>query len=329
MVNRYQEAMKDINEEILDCPNYQNNGKCSGDLTHIEDSDYRHGPQIAYIGSKYGESEPRILFTRLNPPWYSNLSFFGNKESIELYKSENPDCTITDIHSAYLEGWKSRDGKNYRGIQDAGTVTGHPNTENLTPKELDDRRKKPLYGIQIIMQEMIEEKIFRNGEPLDFCAINNIIKCSGRGENYNPKESMERNCSFYEKEFQVLDPQILVVMGNETSRIIKKRFEEGKISYRTSENKLILYWELPHPRFRKRKGGWKGKSSFPSKQFPHYLQANPLDREFTVEKMRIYYDKDYLSILFNYVLWLVSMVKQYPNIPTDLGNAFKKCINVR
>ena len=297
------EEFERLNEKILSCPNYLKVGGCE-DVTDVSSFNYKHGPELAYVGTKYGQpNTPRILFTRLNCPWY-NFGWFGTKESIQDFKSANPDCNFNDIQMAYLQGWKNSK-KYYRGLQDAGTVIGYSNQRAECNQY---QRNTPKYGIQLIMKEMISEGIFPNADenPLYYCAINNLIKCSGsgKGEKSHPTKLMAKFCNYYQQELKILKPHVLVVMGGDTHKLIKKRFKNNflldkSLTYLTINGNKILYWRILHPT-------GQGKNTWVGKGVEHLTKDNGFQREFTEVERKRYYKIE----LFYYVLRLVQEVKK-------------------
>ena len=185
-MNKYQKSIYELGEKVFNCPHFEKECKPEIKLTS---SNYKHGPELSFVGSKYGQGI-RILFTRLNPIWPKDKGYFGSKESISMYIQDNPKCSIEDIYNHILKGWKYKE-RVFWGMQDAGTVTGYSN-QRLSRSE--KYRKNPKYGIQLIMDEMIKAKIFPKTEnTLDYCAINNVIKCAGSLKNSNPGENMKNH----------------------------------------------------------------------------------------------------------------------------------------
>jgi hypothetical protein len=215
---------------------------------------YKHGPEISYVGPKYGQSGcPRILFTRLNPTWNADIGWFGTLESISEYRLNHPDPDPSEIFDCYLKGWTNR-GKTYRGLWDAGTVTGHSNKSTLTGEE---KRNNPRYGIQLIMEAMLKKGVFPkhiNSSLLEFCAINNVVKCSGAEKNWNPSSSMYNNCTYYIKELDILQPHVLVVFGDKTDGYIRSKYQ-NIFKTRNNGNEVIClssgieckYFKFLHP----------------------------------------------------------------------------------
>lgn len=263
----YQQAILEVGEKILDCSKFSPNvtdDSCRPELADVSKSLYKHGPEITYVGRKYGKSGyPKILFSRLNPTWNDNIGWFGTLESIDEYRRANPVADTSEIFDCYLNGW-AHTKKTYRGLKDAGTVTGHDN-RNLSPS-LEERRRKPLYGIQLILEQMVSLGVFpsEGTSALEFCAINNVVKCAGALESWNPSSLMFKNCNYYIEELKILDPDVLVVFGDAAESYLRKKF--GKALFKAGINSKIFlspdfycrYFKFLHP-LGQGKGSWRGR----------------------------------------------------------------------
>jgi len=193
----------DYQKEILDNYNEDEGIKwchrCNSELPKNTEGYFERGPEIAYVGEQYGRSGcPKILFTRLNPIKEKKTGgnfFFGSRKSLEEYLKQQSKADVKKLFQKYLDGWDSHT-KKYIGLCGAGTITGHPNKSKL-PDE--DKQKHLRYGIQFIMNKMIEKKVFDKpkSSPLEFCAINNVIKCAGKKRASNPGGVMFKTCNFY------------------------------------------------------------------------------------------------------------------------------------
>ena len=248
----YQKRILTFGEKILDCPHYQEGGACRSKLADVSNGVYKHGPEIGFVGDRYGQSNsPRILFTRLNPTWNNNIGWFGTRESVTEYRRQYPDANAADVFRCYLKGWKIGN-KVYRGMWDAGTVTGHPIKSNRPALE---KRSSPRYGIQAIMDEMIRAGVFpkTDDSPLQYCAINNVVKCSGSLRNWNPSNCMYRNCNYYGGEIDILTPHIVVAFGNDSDTYLKSKLRDrfatsgNKFELKLSTSGRCLYFKFPHP----------------------------------------------------------------------------------
>ena len=259
----YQERFLAFDERILSCAHYDVGGDCHRELADVSGGEYRHGPEIGFVGERYGHTDwPRILFTRLNPIWSADTGFFGTLESLVEYRNKRPDASAKELFQRYLKGWENG-SRVYRGLWDFGTVTGRPNASRL-PGEL--KRSTPSYGIQVIMEQMTRAGVFpRSDQPqLEFCAINNVVKCAGSLPKWNPSSTMYEKCNYYQDELEILKPHIIVVFGNDADRYLRAKLS-GRFSSRSSSNTLklstgtqVLYFKFPHP-LGPGKHTWKGK----------------------------------------------------------------------
>jgi hypothetical protein len=242
---------------VFPCSELQNECKTElRDLKHI----YKHGPELSFVGKKYGVGQsPKILFSRLNPIWQYDIGDFCTKESIELY--EKHSSSSDDIFEKMIYGWKYKN-QIFRGLKDAGTVLGHVNkkhAKNVSSENFEifgsSIFQNPNYGVLWIIQKLIEKKVFTEMAdcPLDHCSINNIIKCAGHLKNANPTTIMKKKCKYYCFEIDILEPDIIIAMGNDTHNYINNNFKiyqkSNGVSYlRSNFNSLeIQYWNLCHP----------------------------------------------------------------------------------
>ena len=259
----YQERLLAFGERILSCAHYDTDGACHRELADVSGGEYKHGPEIGFAGESYGHTElPRILFTRLNPIWSADIGFFGTLESLAEYRNEHPDANAKELFLRYMRGWKNS-SRVYRGLCDVGTVTGHPNASRLPGEQ---KRRKPRYGIQVIMEQMTKAGVFPQSDQsqLEFCAINNVVKCAGSLPKWNPSSTMYKNCCYYQDELDVLKPHILVVFGNDADRYLRSKLS-GRFSSSPNSNTLklstgeqVLYFKFPHP-LGPGKTTWQGK----------------------------------------------------------------------
>lgn len=313
----YQDKLLAYGNEIFNCPHFR--GTCQEELADVSIGLYKHGPEISFVGERYGQPGTlRILFTRLNPTWNSDIGWFGTRESVTEYQIQHPEAVARNIFQRYLRGW-NHGNKVYRGIWDAGTVTGHPNKSSL-PGE--NKRKSPRYGIQLILEEMIRAGVFpvTDGSPLQFCAINNVVKCAGSLKNWNPSNSMYRNCNYYEKELDILAPHLVVAFGKDTDSYLR-----AKLGDRFSKvgNKILLallggtncrYFPFLHP-LGQGKSTWLGMDVLNLRPAPYIArELGPKEKE----QFKAGPKGSSTSTLFNYTLHLVSEAKRLnENIITD------------
>ncbi len=313
----YQEKLLALGDEkIFSCQN------CREELCKPEGR-YQHGPEIAYVGEKYGLSGlPRILFTRMNPTWNSNTGWFGTRESVEEYRLQNQDADAREVFHHYLTGWNP-DGKEFRGMWDAGTVTGRGNPKvgcagtvtgdrHHNDSKREERRRHPHYGILLIMQEMIRLKVFPDSDsPLEFCAINNAVKCAGKKESYNPTGLMYKNCNWYREELQILKPHMLVAFSGATDMYLrgKNRFAvQGNQTMLLLESGECSYYHFPYPSQRARLW-WKGPDVCHPDPHPDFnRKLGPMEEE--QFKAGSCLAERTTSILFKYTLHLVSQAKR-------------------
>lgn len=297
----YQDDLLALGSEIFRCPHCRDGGACQRELADVSNSPYKHGPEMSFVGESYGQPGlPRILFTRLNPTWDEDIGWFGTRESIEEYRLQNPDADARDIFRCCLKGWSCA-GKDFRGMRDAGTVTGHPNQSRLRGEE---KRRSPRYGIQLILEEMIRAEVFPapDDSPLQFCAINNLVKCAGRKRNGKPSasglpaHSMYASCkSYYNKELHILAPHVLVVFG-----------DKAKTHLKLPSGAKCLYFPFPHP-LPPGKWTWRGDD------VSHVRPAPDVDRESEPrdeERFKAGPDGSSTSTLFKYTLYLVGEAKR-------------------
>jgi len=307
----YQERLLALGEDVFHCPNYAVGGACRGELADVSGGLYRHGPEISFVGESYGQSgTPRILFTRLNPTWNKDIGWFGTLESVREYRRQYPDAGAREIFESYMKGWE-HGTKQYRGMWDAGTVTGHRNQSRLSG---DEKRRRPRYGIQVIMEEMIRHAVFPKAadSPLQYCAINNVVKCAGSLPKWNPSTSMCRDCNYYEKEIDILAPHILVAFGKATDRYLTRKLSErftkvaNHTTLRLSSGAECLYFVFPHPT-------GQGKNTWRGNDVRHLHPDPDIDREpgpKEKEQFKCGPRGGGTSILFKYILYLVSEARR-------------------
>lgn len=248
----YQERLLAFDERILSCSHYDAGGDCHKELADVSGGKYRHGPEIGFVGESYGHTDlPRILFTRLNPIWSAAIGFFGTSESLVEYRNIRPSASAKELFQCYMKGWKNG-SRVYRGLCDVGTVTGHPNASRL-PGKL--KRRTPRYGIQVIMEQMTRAGVFPQSDQsqIEFCAINNVVKCAGSLPKWNPSSTMYEKCNYYQDELEILKPHIIVVFGNDADRYLRSKLSGRFSSHRNSNTvklstgEQVLYFKFPHP----------------------------------------------------------------------------------
>jgi hypothetical protein len=310
----YQEKILNYyKDKIRNCSGCKAGGVCwkAKELADTSRDYYKQGPELAFVGERYGKpGYPKILFTRLNPIKVKKIKpifFFGSRESLKKYGGDG----AKEIFRLYLEGWKDNN-REYRGLRDAGTVTGHSNQSNLPDK---GKLKPPHYGIQIIMNKMIEAEVFDEpkNSPLEFCAINNVIKCAGNGENSKPRRNMRNNCNYYQQELDKLKPDIIIAFGGKTDSYIKNKKRNflfldknrNELKLKNGKNdKICKYFEFPHP-LHDGKKWWKGKGINerffqPSPTYPHPEK----DDKNLFESGA---DGKYPMALYNYIMYVVNV----------------------
>jgi hypothetical protein len=304
----YQERIIEFGEKIFNCPHYKKDGVCQSELADVSGGQYKHGPEICFVGDRYGQGGfPRILFSRLNPTWNSTIGWFGELESVTEYRMNHPNADTGDIFRCYLKGWR-HGHKIFLGMWDAGTVTGHPN-RSLRPSE--EKRMYPRYGIQAIMEEMIRAGVFPQPyeSPLEFCAINNVVKCAGSLKNWKPSTSMYRKCNYYEKELDILEPHILVTFGNDTNHYLRSKLKDrffnvgNQNMLSLSDATKCLYFLFPHPL-------GQGKITWRGDKVRHFCPDSSIDRDPGPKEKETFEAWPCGMILFKYILYLVSETKK-------------------
>jgi len=307
----YQDDLLTYGTEIFNCPHSRENGTCRSELADVSNGLYKHGPEISFVGERYGQPGTlRILFTRLNPTWNQDIGWFGTRESVTEYRLQRPDADTENIFRCFLRGW-NHGNKVFRGLWDKGTVTGHPNKSSLPGEK---KRKSPRYGIQVIMEEMIRAGVFpvTDDSPLHFCAINNVVKCAGSLKNWNPSNSMYRNCNYYEKELDILMPHIVVAFGKDTDSYLRAKL--GDRFFKVSNKTLLAlpngakcrYFPFLHPL-------GQGKSTWLGNDVLNLHAASDITRELgpkEKEQFKAGPNGKSSITLFNYTLHLVSEAKR-------------------
>jgi hypothetical protein len=176
------------------------------------------------------------------------------------------------------------------------------------------------------MKEMVSADIFPHvvgkRSPLDYCAINNVIKCAGKEKNNNPTKIMKKLCDYYQTELQKLDPDVLVIMGNDADDYINKYIlnkgyrkvygnpEEDLLTYLLkNDDKKILYWQTAYPI-------GQGRRTFKGKKIANYNLLSKeigFDRKFNQIEFNRYWvgkNNEKRSDLFYYTLRMVHEVKK-------------------
>jgi hypothetical protein len=208
--NPYRMATRELYTEVLNCPNY---GKeCAPDLK----PGYRPGPEMSFIGSQYGQSgRPRILFTRVAPNWNERAKSFGTRESLYVMMQADPPRSLDRVFDCLRDYWIDNKTQTlFQGCNCWNTVAGKGNFPIDSFKEYFSRAIA--YGIKMILGRMQEAGILSSDleDVLDCCAINNLVKCSGKAEAGNPTPAMQRCClQFFKREIHVLRPEIVVTFG--------------------------------------------------------------------------------------------------------------------
>ena len=316
-MNKYQKSIYELGEKVFNCPYFETG--CKSELKSTS-SFYQHGPEMSFVGSRYGEKNSvRVLFTRLNPIWPENKGYFGSRESVVLFKREHGDLANNNLISLIFEhmvvGWTYQKF-DFWGMQDAGTISGY---KNQRLKSTDHQRENPLYGVRIIMNEMVSADIFPNlvgnRTSLDYCAINNVIKCAGKGKSCNPTPVMEDLCDYYQRELQILKPHVIVAMANPTDDYIidkvskKEENEDDPLTYIKLNSDKILYWLTAHPL-------GLGRFKFKGSRIHKYKDLSKdigFGREFNEEERKRYSvgkKEEKRPDLFYYTLRLVQEVKK-------------------
>ncbi len=308
---RYQVDLLALGREVMDCRHALEDGACRSELADVSDGLYRHGPEMSFVGEDYGQPGlPRILFTRLNPTWNKDVGWFGTRESVEEFLSAHPDATPDAVFRHYLTEWE-HGHKLFRGMQDAGTVTGHPNKSRRSG---EDKRGDPRYGIQLIMEEMIRAGVFPAGgsSSLRFCAINNLVKCAGKRGKSNPGGAMYKHCNYYLRELEILSPHILVAFGGKTDSHLRSKLgnrfgRQGNQSMITlSHGDPCRYFPFLHPL-------GQGKNRWCGNDVRHLRPSPEIARELGLrEQLQFKAGKKGSStdVLFRYTLHLVSETKR-------------------
>jgi len=298
-IDYQKEILNYYNEHIRKCSKFNPNGACYSELPNKSEGYFERGPEIAYVGEHYGKSGyPKILFTRLNPikEEADGKFFFGSCKSLDEYLKQYPDADAKEIMHKYHKGWNSG-YKNYIGLRRAGTVTGHSNQGEIS----DD--KKPEYGIKIIMAGVFDGT---NDSLLEYCAINNVIKCAGNRERSNPGSEMRKNCNYYQGELGILRPNIIIAFGNSADKYLRKlslTFSSvNNIDVIQSNGYTCKYFKFPHP-LGGGKNGWKGKGINERlfQSFPEY--PKPIQDDLKLFKAGP--EGKYTVALYNYTMFVI------------------------
>jgi len=239
--------------KILDCPHFQ--GKCAPCIKKVS---HPFGPEISFVGKHYGEGDvPRFLFGRVAPNWpdikpaQAGRSVqdrgweMGNRLSIKRYLEVNPS-SVDDLFDAIRDYWvQPGSGELYRGCRLFNTVTGKGNKRNISDPA-GFVREPARYGVEMILGEMRKTGLLpSDGDLLDYCAINNLVKCAGSEGSGNFSAAMRRNCfHWYMEEMRNLSPDIIVFLGD------KAQDADSLDGVRQMLGHSPLVFNLPHPAFR-------------------------------------------------------------------------------
>jgi hypothetical protein len=311
----YQSQMLDLGREIFQCKYYK--GDSSERCDCYDTDDDKHGPEMSFVGSKYGSNGSlRILFTRINPVWPPDVGFMGTRESISAYEKQNPQAAPERIFNAYLDDWKYKNRK-YQGMKYAGTVTGHPNNnKGRSDRQLEYSVENPRYGIQIIMELLANCGIFSKSDDnvLQFCAINNVVKCAGpETSSANPSSRMYQNCrkcNYYIKEINILKPHIVVAFsGNADKQLQQITADAVKQDEKMVTGFPICYFMFPYP-LRQAASNWKGAGTDLS-----LLASTPDNNidDIYRESFKVCQDEHLNNLLWRHVMHLVSEAKRLSN----------------
>ncbi len=253
--NQVRNSLLGLYSQILDCPHFQ-----QGCAPCIKKVSHPFGPEISFVGKHYGEGKvPRILFGRVSPNWPDvNMKStppgtsiqdpgweMGNRLSIERYIEVNPS-SVDDLFDALRDYWvRPRSHELYRGYRLFNTVTGKGNRTNISDPA-GFLREPAKYGVEVILGEMKKAGILPpDGDLLDYCAINNLVKCAGGQRSGNFCKVMRRNCSeWYQQEMRRLSPVCIVFLGD------KARDRDSRDEIRQAIGYEPLVLRLPHPAFR-------------------------------------------------------------------------------
>lgn len=63
-MKNYRDSLFKYGDEIFRCGHFQD--ACKNELRPTQ-SKFKHGPEMCFVGSEYGNFPVRILFTRMNP----------------------------------------------------------------------------------------------------------------------------------------------------------------------------------------------------------------------------------------------------------------------
>jgi len=246
----------------------------------------------------------------LNPTWpdWPDKADFGTQESVELFEKEHADLEdeirIPLTFEYMLNGW-CHEKFNFRGMLDFGTISGY---SNKSLKSSYYKQENPLYGVHLIMKEMILADIFPQlvgkRTPFDYCAINNVIKCAGKLKNCNPTKIMKEKCDYYQEELKRLKPETIIVMGGDAHKYINKRYEINKKSnelmFLIFDGKEIPYWALPHPLN-------VGHYTWLGNNVKNLCEKNILNREYNKNEEKRYGNQK----LFNFICSLIYETKKF------------------
>ena len=120
---------------------------------------------------------------------------------------------------------------------------------------------------------------------------------------------MYRNCNYYEKELDILEPHIIIVLGNDAHSYLQSKLKYRFIKFAnqntlklSGENKC-LYFKLPHPL-------GQGKNTWRGNDIRHILLGRCIYREFGPMEQKAFKAWPSGELLFNYILYLVCEIKK-------------------
>jgi len=156
----------------------------------------------------------------------------------------DPSGSLDSIFDCLRGYWMDNEtGTLFQGCNCWNTVAGKGNFP-ITVERIEEYFRRPVkYGIKMILSRVQDAGLFSPDleDVLDCCAINNLVRCSGKLDAGNPTPSMRACClEFLEKEIHILRPEIVITFGKAT---IPRTMLDGIGDLRFSEN-------LPHPALR-------------------------------------------------------------------------------
>lgn len=67
----YQDELLALGVEIFDCPHYRDGGACRGELADVAGGRYQHGPEMGFVGDRYGEPGLLLVFILSLAGWFN------------------------------------------------------------------------------------------------------------------------------------------------------------------------------------------------------------------------------------------------------------------